>query len=177
MKIFVRFGHSNKCQGASGYLNEVSVIRQYAPWVAQILYYAGHEVRTFNPDTFYEDYPNCNAELNGGINEANACGADLFVSCHANASGGTGTEVLCRQNDSLGKTIGNNVNSSVSNLLEISNRGLKHPTDKGELNYTNMPAVILEPFFVDNQTDCDAYNTVGGENLGKAIANAILQSI
>lgn len=177
MKIFVRFGHSNKCQGAPGYLNEVQVIREYAPWVAQTLYIAGHDVRTFNPDTFPIKYPNCDAELMGGIYEANEWGADLFISCHANAPGGSGTEVLCRENDSLGKTIGTKVNTAVSNLLGLPNRGLKHPTNKGELNYTNMSAIIIEPFFVDNQTDCNAYIATGGKNLGETIAKAILQSI
>ena len=178
MKIFVRFGHSKKFVGASGFLDEVTVIRQYAPWVAQILYSAGHEVMTFNPDTISTSYPNKEAELMAGIDAAKAWGADLFVSCHANADGGTGTEVLVRSTDTLGKAIGAKVNTNVSSLLGLTNRFLKHPLDKGELNYTtNMSAIILEPFFVDNQTDCNAYNSAGGESLGRTIANAILQSI
>ena len=178
MKIFVRFGHSKKFVGASGFLDEVTVIRQYAPWVAQTLYYGGHEVMTFNPDTISESYPNSDAELMAGINAAKAWGADLFVSCHANAGAGTGTEVLVRSTDTLGKEIGTKVNTNVSSSLGLNNRGLKHPLDKGELNYTtNMTAVILEPFFVSNQSDCKAYSSVGGEDLGKTIANAILQSI
>lgn len=178
MKIFVRFGHSKKFVGSSGFLDEVTVIRQYAPWVAQILYSAGHEVMTFNPDTISESYPDSDAELMAGINAAKAWGAVLFVSCHANAAGGTGTEVLVRSTDTLGKAIGTKVNTNVSSLLGLNNRGLKHPTNKGELNYTtNMSAIILEPFFVDNQTDCNAYNSTGGESLGRTIANAILQSI
>lgn len=180
MKIFVRFGHSKKFVGASGFLDEVTVIRQYATWVAQILYSAGHEVMTFNPDSISESYPNSDAELMAGINAAKAWGAALFVSCHANGSipEATGTEVLVRSSDTLGKTIGTKVCSDVSSLLGINNRDLDYPLNKGELNYTtSMSAVILEPFFVSNQADCNAYSAVGGESLGRTIANAILQSI
>lgn len=181
MKIFVRYGHSEEFPGTSSqYGDEVTIIREYAPYVAQKLYNAGHIVYTFNPDTYYIDYDSANAELNAGINLANSYGVDLFVSCHVNGLGDPSisyTTVLTRANDNLAMTIGNSINSTVSNLLGITNSGLQHPLDKGELNYTNMPALIIEPFFVSNQSDCSAYYSVGGQALGEAIADAILACI
>lgn len=178
MKIFVRFGHSTKFQGANGYLNEVSVIREYAPWVAQTLYYAGHDVHTFDPDTTGATYSTSSAELTAGINAANAMGADLFVSCHVNAGGGNGgVEVLYYPGNTYTSSIGTKICSDVASSLGIINRGVKSRTDLGELNNTNMPALIVEPFFVDVQSDCNKYTAAGAEKLGKAIAGAILQSI
>ncbi|MGD9676781.1 MAG: N-acetylmuramoyl-L-alanine amidase [Vulcanibacillus sp.] len=181
MKIFVRYGHSEEFPGASSqYGDEVEIIREYAPYLAQKLYYAGHTVYTFDPDTYFIDYDSADKELMAGVNLANSYGVDLFVSCHVNSISNpyeSYTTVLTRSNDNLAMTIGNSIKSTVSNLLGISNSGLQHPTDKGELNYTNMPALIIEPFFVSNQSDCNAYNSVGGQALGEAIADAILACI
>lgn len=180
MKIFVRYGHSVRFPGSSGYLDEVTVIRQYAPWVAQVLYQAGHQVMTYNPDTDPTVYPSSSDELKAGINKANEWGADLFVSCHANATelhNASGTWVLTLANDTYANTIGTNVSSQVASLLGIANKGLSHPTDKGELNQTNMSTIIIEPFFVDYKSDCDKYTAVGGQSLDTKIANAILAKI
>jgi murein L,D-transpeptidase YcbB/YkuD len=36
-----------------------------------------------------------------------------------------------------------------------------------------MPAIIIEPFFLDTQSDVDLYNKVGFEELGRVIAEAV----
>lgn len=177
MKIFVRYGHSEEFPGTSSqYGDEVTIIREYATYVAQKLYYSGHSVMTFNPDTFYIDYNSSDDELNAGIREANNWGADLFVSCHVNATA-TGSLVCVLESDTVAHTFGTSVSSAVSNLLGISNEGLQFRTNLGELNYTDMPAIIIEPFNVDVQSEVSAYNNVGGQVLGDTIANAILSCI
>lgn len=85
--------------------------------------------------------------------------------------------VCVLESDTVAHTFGTSVSSAVSNLLGISNEGLQFRTNLGELNYTDMPAIIIEPFNVDVQSEVNAYNNVGGRVLGETIANAILNCI
>ena len=88
MKIFVRFGHDTLTNGyftgaAGTILSEKQVIDSYAPYLAETLYKAGHQVMTYSHTD--RVYSNSSAALNGGIEAAEAWGAELFVSCHANS--------------------------------------------------------------------------------------------
>lgn len=186
MNIFVRYGHSEEFQGADGILNEVEVIREYAPYLAQKLYYAGHSVRTFNPDTYYIDYNSNYDEIHSGIdiasdNDDDKDGwiADIFVSCHVNGGGGDYSSVLAKENNNLSIGLAKAISSDVSNLLGIPDKGAIFNQALWEMSDTptDMPVIIIEPFFVDTQSNCNAYNVVGGQVLGETIADAILAYI
>ena len=107
-----------------------------------------------------EHYP-CQTRVYSGdsldavCEDANRWGADLFVSNHFNAGGGDGYEALVHNESrvALGKVFEKYV-------LEIgqNSRGVKIRPDLWVLKYTDMPAVLNEGAFVDNQTDIDAWN-------------------
>jgi N-acetylmuramoyl-L-alanine amidase len=167
MKIAIRGGHNEGVPGANGIVNEVTEDRKYYKSVMDYLRAAGHEVIDVTPgrtSTSAED-------LNYGVSKANAENADLFLSCHINAGGGKGCEVLYIS--SKGKEYADKVVKAIADL-GFTNRGSKADT-RGlyELRKTNMPAIIIEPFFLDTQSDVDLYNKVGFDELGRVIAEAV----
>lgn len=169
MKIAIRGGHNPGVSGAHAILDEVTEDRKYYKAVMNLLLQAGHQVLDVTPgntDTSAED-------LSYGVNKANAWGADLFVSCHANSGGGHGCEVLYFNNSTKGQEYATKVVNGIA-ALGFTNRGAKVDTrDLFELRATHMPAIITEPFFLDTQSDVDLYNQVGVEGLAGAIAKAI----
>ena len=175
MKIFIRFGHdtliNGSFTGAVGCLTEKEVIESYASSLSYSLFRNGHEIKMFGHT--YKEHATSKIALMAGIDQANEWGADLFISCHANAgsSSATGCEVLYKKDSS--KKYATKVSEYISDLLNVTNRGAKYADDKGEVNYTNMPAIIIEPIFVTNQSDCNKFKDVGGYKLGQTIASAI----
>lgn len=169
MKIGVRFGHllNSIDTGAVGYLKETDVNRQYGPVVIKYLQMAGHEVINCTPETA----SSVNDSLAQGVNKANINKCDIFVSLHVNSGGGTGCEVLYYSGSSAGKALAERISKSISSKCGYYNRGAKGNESLYELKYTNMTAVIVEPFFLDNKDDCNKFNP---EKLGKAIAEGIL---
>ena len=102
--------------------------------------------------------------------EANAWGADLFVSNHFNAGGGDGYEALVysKTRVPLGQIFEKHVKGAGQN-----SRGVKLRPDLGVLRLTQMPAVLNEGAFVDNKKDiCDWNEDRELEKLGVAYAEA-----
>ena len=87
--------------------------------------------------------------------EANAFGADLFVSIHNNAGGGDGYEALVGSEAqvALGKLFESHVKAIGQN-----SRGVKLRPGLIVLRNTKMPAVLNEGAFVDNQKDIADWN-------------------
>lgn len=166
MKIAVRGGHNPGVPGANGLVNEVTEDRKYYKSVIKYLQVLGQEVLDVTP----ESTSTSAQDLAYGVNKANAWGADLMISCHINAGGGRGAEVLHYNGSTKGKEYATKVVNSIV-ALGFNNRGAKADT-RGlyELRHTNMPCIIVEPFFLDSQTDVGLYNNVGFDALGKAIA-------
>ncbi|WP_027625516.1 N-acetylmuramoyl-L-alanine amidase [Clostridium lundense] len=169
MKIAIRGGHNFGVPGAHAILDEVTEDRKYYKALMNCLEHAGHQVLDVTPDrtdTSAQD-------LTYGASKANAWGADLFVSCHLNAGGGQGCEVLYFNGSQKGKEYATKVTNGIATLGFV-NRGAKADI-RGlyELKATHMPAIIIEPLFVDTQSDVDLYNQVGIDRLAKAIAEAI----
>lgn len=155
--------------GACGILDEYTFVRQYGPKVIEYLKAVGHECIDCTPASA----SSMGDSLAQGVNKANAVNADLFVSFHANSFNGSahGSEVVC--GSQTGINIGTRVVNNLSNLgltnrsAYIDTRGLY------EIKHTNMVALIIEPLFVDSQTDIDILNSIGLESFAKAIAEGI----
>jgi N-acetylmuramoyl-L-alanine amidase len=167
MKIAIRGGHNYGVPGASAIVDEVTEDRKYYKSVINYLKSAGHEVLDVTPG----NTSTSSDDLCYGVSKANNWGADLFVSCHINCDGGHGCEVLYVS--SKGQEYASKVNNAIANL-GFTNRGAK-ADERGlyELRHTSMPAIIIEPFFLDSQNDVSLYNKVGFDAIGKAIAEAI----
>ena len=82
---------------------------------------------------------------------ANAFGADLFISIHANAGGGTGCETIFKSD--ISKPIAQTINDTYAETMGLRNRGIKPRTDLAVLNNTKMPAILIELAFVDAPVD------------------------
>lgn len=183
MKIFVRFGHdtltSGYFTGAAGTtLSEKQVIDAYAPYLAESLYKAGHQVMTYSHTDHV--YDNKDDALMGGINAAEEWGAELFVSCHANSVlDSTSSYSMCYyRNDSLSMTLAKAVSAATASTIKITNHGAVVNPGLGEVSLSRpWPAIIIEPMFVSNPSDCQKFTAAGGAAVGRAIANAILSNI
>jgi N-acetylmuramoyl-L-alanine amidase len=120
----------------------------------------------------------CETKMNPGtINstlavsaDANAWGADLFVSNHFNAGGGDGYEALVFSDKS--KSLGQIFEKHVKAVGQNS-RGVKYRPDLNVLKLTNMKAVLNEGAFVDNKKDIQDWNDDAElKQLGIAYAKA-----
>lgn len=109
------------------------------------------------------------------VREANACGADIAVSFHANAGGGDGFEAFYYTSDSDGKRLAALGEKYVKQLGQNS-RGLKDGDWLYFIANTNMTAVLFESFFLDNSNDKQIGDTLEEQQaFGVAYAKAILE--
>lgn len=168
---------SGKCTAATGILHEYKIAREYGMGLAQMLVQEGFYVKIF--DSTKGKYKTNFEALKSGVSEANKWGADLFISCHANAFDGeaNGTEVCCWFGDEISKKLATDISSAISIVLSTKNRGLKDRLDLYEIKKTKMPAIIIEPIFIDNPGDCLKYTNKDKTELTKAIAQAIKQNL
>lgn len=161
-KIYINPGHSDKDPGAVGYERERTLNVKVAEFMrSHLLANYDCEIR-MNPGTMNS--------VSQVAADANSWKADLMVSIHFNAGGGDGYEALVHNNNrvSLGKVFEKYVLAAGQN-----SRGVKLRPDLGILRLTNMPAVLNEGAFVDNQKDIQDWNEDAElQKLGIAYAEA-----
>jgi len=93
--------------------------------------------------------------------KVNALYPDFIVSFHCNAFNkkATGTETLYYHKSTKGKQMAEIFQKNMIGALGLTNRGIKALTaeDRGGylLRYTKAPCIIIEPFFIDNDSDYD----------------------
>ncbi len=110
--------------------------------------------------------------------DINSLGPDFVVSLHCNAYNkkASGTEVLFYHRSSKGRQMAEILLGRLVDCLHLPNRGIKPKTseDRGGylLRYTKAPAVISEPFFIDNDEDLATARS-NLEGLAMAYASAI----
>ncbi len=167
MIINVHGGHSLKCRGASGLLDEVNEDRAVKNKVIELLRNEGHTVYDCTDDTGATQ----NANLKAIVNKCNDHKVDLDVSIHLNAGGGTGTEVYIYSDSSKAKDEAERIAKNISNTLGIRNRGVKTSTKLYVLRKTNSPTLLVECCFVDNAIDKVKWNA---DKCAKAIVEGIL---
>ena len=167
MNFNVHGGHSLKCRGASGLLDEVNEDRKVKNKVIELLRANGHTVYDCTDDNGKDQ----NSNLKAIVNKCNDHKVDLDVSIHLNAGGGTGTEVYVYSDNSKAKDEAERIAKNISNTLGIRNRGVKTSTKLYVLRKTNSPALLVECCFVDNATDKAHWNV---EKCAKAIVEGIL---
>lgn len=109
------------------------------------------------------------------VKEANASGADVAVSFHANAGGGDGFEAFYWSSSSKGKKLAQLCEKYVKAMGQNS-RGLKSGNKLYFIKNTNMTSVLVESFFVDNVNDKQIGDTLAEQKaFGVAYAKAILE--
>ena len=168
MKIAVDLGHGvGQDRGAVGIITEESVINSVGTLVIQGLRNLGHQVLEVRPSG---QGMSVSQSLSYRTTSSNNFGAELYVSIHANAGGGVGTEIFTYQASKMSQAV--NVLNNIVNL-GFRNRGIKDGSNLYVIRNTIAPAMLIEICFVDTQSDVDLYNKVGYT----AIANAIIKGI
>lgn len=111
------------------------------------------------------------------VDEANAFGADYFVSLHTNAStnsSATGSEVLVYSSPSVASELGEDILLWLNRLTGLRNRGIVNRPGLYVLRKTRMPAVLVEMGFISNSRDANLMND-SPELFAEGIYNGILQ--
>lgn len=162
-----RGGHNHQATGCSGYVSEVTEDRKIKDGYIKSSKSLGNSPRDVTPGNCDSD-----TDLIVPVKNANDIGADMFVSIHLNGhvtcKEAKGCEVISdgtKQSNEAGNRI-------IDNLVAqgFKRRALKIDKSFYELKATNMPSIIVEPFFVDSYADVQNYYRVGADEVGRAIA-------
>lgn len=147
MKLVINAGHTKfgKGTGAKKYLNESIETRKIAYALMCLLSDSEHEII---PAVF--DRSNDNLKEAVEVSKD----ADLFISIHLNAGGGTGVEAYTWKGKKLplAKRICENISK-----LGFRNRGVKDGSHLYVIKNTKCPAILVECCFVDNEQDAELY--------------------
>jgi len=115
-------------------------------------------------------------------NDVNAVNPDFVVSFHCNAYNqqASGTETLYYHSSTKGKAIAQIFQDNIVSVLRLPDRGIKPKgaEDRGGylLRYTKAPAVLLEPFFIDNVKDYDRV-TIIFQNYLQALRKSLFETV
>ena len=151
--IVISAGHSAKCRGAVGIIDEYDENVRVMNKTSDLLRGRGLQVKTY-ADTISTTQ---NENLNRIVDFHNSAGPhDLDVSIHFNANVETdspmGTECLYVTQANLAAAIADSIAE-----CGFKDRGPKKRTDLFFLNNTEEPAILIEVCFVDSTADCELY--------------------
>lgn len=109
-------------------------------------------------------------------NEANAKGADLFISFHWNAGGGTGTETYHYPGSSKGKKLAQKIHPHVVKAMGFRDRGIK-TANFYVLKHTKMPAILIEFGFMDAPSNYNDQHYMLDKEKAKKAAQEIAKGV
>lgn len=164
MKVFINPGHDRKYDSGavnpnSG-LREADVAANVAELVVKYLTAAGCECKSMQSDNLAPTSTGRSkyADRQGlTVTEtANEWGADVFVSIHCNSfdESAHGTEVEC-YGGGEGEKLAQYIQNQIVDSLGTIDRGVKAMPQFLVLKYTDMPAVLVETAFIDNDDDVE----------------------
>lgn len=178
MKVYINPGHDVTYDpGACGYgMREADVVAVVGAKLKEYLEAVGYECRILQSDnlageSWYKDRPVA------VVHDANNWDADLFVSLHCNAfngaAKGTECEVYCltdsHGNPTEAYKLAQCIQDQLIATIETVDRGVKKRQDLIVLNSTDMPAVLVEIAFIDNEKDANKLRFCQDE-IARAIA-------
>jgi len=151
--IVISSGHSTKCQGAIGVLNEVAEATRVVDEVTRRLRDRGVNAISFH-DTVSTS---SNENLNRIVNFHNSKQRDLDVSVHFNAHHTTDDPMGCEVLYVSQADLADRMSAAIAESGGFKDRGPKKRTDLFFLNSTEEPSILLEVCFVDSTHDADLY--------------------
>lgn len=172
-KIVIDPGHGGSDWGATyeGRKEKDDNLR-LALAVGRILQNNGIDVEYTRTDDVY------NTPLEKAMMGNNA-GADFFVSFHRNATGtqdqSTGVETLVYDDSGVKAEMARNINRELANL-GFANRGVIERPNLVVLKRTQMPALLIEAGFIDNEEDNNKFDAEFDE-IAAAIAEGMLETL
>ena len=181
IKIYVDQGHNPQSPNAGAEGNglvEQDLTYEIGARLASLLRSNGNfDVRVSRPTSETVLGTSNASSLRIRVDEANAFGADYFVSLHTNASNNSsasGSEVLVYSSPSVASELGEDVLLWLNRLTGLRNRGIVNRPGLYVLRKTQMPAILVEMGFISNANDAALMNN-SPELFAEGIYNGILQ--
>lgn len=160
IKIYIDQGHNpvNPNAGAEGNgLREQDLVYNIGQELAARLRRNGSfEVRLSRPTAETQIGSSNNTSLRLRVKDANAWGADYFISLHTNASenaSASGCEAFAYAEGTPAFRLGEDILAGLTAATGLRNRGMKVRPGLYVLKKTVMPAVLVELGFITNPRD------------------------
>lgn len=180
IKIYVDQGHNpeNPNAGAEGNgLKEQTLTYRIGQALATLLREnPDYEVRLSRPTPTSALGSSNSTSLQARVNDANAWGADYFISLHTNASdnsAASGVEAFAYSRPSRAFSLGESIVENLSATTGLRDRGMKVRPGLYVLRRTAMPAVLVEMGFISNSGDATLMNE-NPELFARGIYNGIV---
>ena len=165
IKIYIDQGHNpkNPNAGAEGNgLREQDIVFRVGIELASLLRAnPNFEVRLSRPTEESQIGSSNSESLRLRVNDANAWGADYFISIHTNASSlasASGSEAFAYSEPSAAFSLGEDILYWLNQTTGLKNRGMKVRSGLYVLRKTAMPAVLVELGFITNAGDAALMN-------------------
>ena len=161
IKVYIDQGHNptNPNSGAEGNgYREQDLVYTIGQLTADILRGQGFDVRVSRPTPSTQLGTSNASSLAARATGANAWGANIFISLHANAStnpSASGQEAFVYSMSSRALPLAENVLTQLNLSTELRNRGVSARPGLYVLRRTSMPATLIELGFITNPTDAD----------------------
>ena len=166
IKIYIDQGHNpvNPNAGAEGNgLREQNIVFQIGIETAALLRQSGnYEVRLSRPTSDTQLGSSNASSLRIRTEDANAWGADYFLSLHTNASelaAATGSEAFVFSRGTPAFFLAEDILAALERNTGLNNRGVFTRPSLYVLKRTAMPAILLELGFITNARDARLMNT------------------
>jgi N-acetylmuramoyl-L-alanine amidase len=180
MKVSLVVGHSKTSVGAKNKQHDTSEfdLNKHLAWSIRerFNYIVEKDMNAHILEIVYrEKYSSLPTKINKS-------GADLCVSMHCNAfnTKASGSEVLYYHKSKIGKELAQIFQKNFSSALGNTDRGVKAKTSEDRGGYllkeTDMPCLVCEPFFLDNDSEFSNMSEKSDE-LIDAYTQSILSSI
>ena len=160
IKIYIDQGHNPKSPntGAEGQgRREQDLTYTIGQELAALLRQSGnYEVRLSRPTPTTQLGTSNAGSLRARVDDANAWGADYFISLHTNASeqqSVSGVETFAYSGGTPAFRLASDIAQSLSEATGLSNRGAKVRPGLYVLKKTRMPATLVELGFITNPRD------------------------
>ena len=166
MKFGIDLGHGvNPDRGAVGNIAEETIINDVGTLVISKLKALGHSVVELRPDSAIS----VQDSLQQRYNKSDYYNVDMYVSIHANAGGGIGTEVFTYNAKEVpqARLVLNNIVS-----LGFRKRGIKDGCDLAMVKRPKATAMFIQICFVDS-SDTELYSSIGPEVIATEIVEGL----
>lgn len=155
MKLNSNAGHNAKVTGSSYNGRKEHLIARDINNVMQRVAKSGGNTVTDSTDDVGTTK---SAVINNQVRMANASGAELAISNHLNAGGGTGIEVFYYRGDKAAEALAAKVSAAIAAFYGMRDRGAKPDTaaaagSLGWITGTKMRSILIEWGFIDNDSD------------------------
>ncbi|MFH0070694.1 N-acetylmuramoyl-L-alanine amidase [Peribacillus sp. NPDC056705] len=172
IKIFIDAGHGGTDPGAVGNgLKEKDLTLKIATMVKSML--EDYKDVSVKMSRTGDTYPSLSARTKA----ANEWGANIFLSIHINAGGGTGYEdYIYTSASAKSKEYQSTIHTEIMKLIDMKDRG-KKSANYQVLRTSSMPAVLTESGFIDHAGDAAKLKTsMFIENLAKGHVNGLVKA-